>query len=116
MADKLPLVLNTNGVIEQLQSSDTLVGIPVVITSPTTVYVSTTGNDTTGDGTSGSPYQTFDKAWDIVKDWILQDAVTISIEAGDYRALESGNLILDHQQGSKVSIAGDYATDTPTHR
>jgi uncharacterized beta-barrel protein YwiB (DUF1934 family) len=50
------------------------------------IYVEcTSGNDTTGDGTSGSPYQTLGKAVDEIKDYLGGFNVTIHLaEAGTY--------------------------------
>jgi hypothetical protein len=48
-----------------------------------TVYVATTGNDTTGDGSVGNPYATPQKAWDSLP-WLIKDKVVISIANGTY--------------------------------
>lgn len=48
-----------------------------------TIYVATTGSDTTGDGTVGNPFATPQKAWDSLP-WFVKDNVTILIANGTY--------------------------------
>ena len=42
------------------------IAIQIAIAAPSTVYVSTTGNDQTGDGTLSQPYRTIQKASDVL--------------------------------------------------
>ena len=49
----------------------------------TTIYVATTGSDTTGDGTSGKPYATPNKALSILPKFIDHRYI-IDIAAGSY--------------------------------
>ncbi len=136
MASRRPLVLNS-GKKELLQSGDSLdIGgydLPnsggsegeilvmgasdatwgsIVVTETTTVYVSTTGDDSTGDGSSGNPWATPEKALEVVNTWILLNHVTISIERGAYP--ETDTLVISHPNGNFVNIVGDYDTDTLT--
>ena len=57
-------------------------------TSARTVYVATTGNDTTGDGTSGNPWRTIQHAIDQVKYLLYPTtgltAYTVTISPGTY--------------------------------
>ncbi len=57
-----------------------------LISADTTFYVATTGSDTTGDGSSGSPWATLRKALSYLDEYrILGSAkVTISIAKGKY--------------------------------
>jgi hypothetical protein len=61
----------------------------------TPIYIRTTGNDTTGDGSSGSPYATAQKAYDIANVLV---------------ATTSGNYVLDFGVGSfgGVTLAQDW--------
>lgn len=52
-------------------------------TTPTSIYIATTGSDTTGDGTSGTPYATLSKALAQLPDQ-LDQAYTIVIADGTY--------------------------------
>lgn len=49
-----------------------------------TVYVSTSGNDTTGSGTSASPYRTITKALSVLPKNLNGKTVTISVASGTY--------------------------------
>lgn len=52
-------------------------------TTASTIYVETTGSDTTGDGTSGTPFATIDKALQIIG-VTNSSAVTIQLGAGSF--------------------------------
>ncbi|MCM8710549.1 DUF1565 domain-containing protein [Clostridium sp. SYSU_GA19001] len=47
------------------------------------IYVSLTGSDSTGDGSSSNPYRTIQKAIDILPKYIFH-TITINLAAGDY--------------------------------
>lgn len=55
----------------------------VETTSEKTWYVSTTGSDTTGDGTSGNPFATIQKAWDSIPP-LVKHYQTIQLADGTY--------------------------------
>lgn len=76
------------------------------ITTATTYYISTTGNDTTGDGSSGLPWATIHKALTYLDDKTLLALVTIDVEAGDYGT--TSELTIDHPQGQNIYIKCDY--------
>ena len=50
----------------------------------TIVYVATTGNDTTGDGTEGNPFATITKALSVIPKNLNGHNATVSIGAGSY--------------------------------
>jgi len=91
------------------------------ITANTSVYVATTGNDTTGDGTNGSPFATPHKALESIQNWIIDKdvTVTISVAAGVYNFTEqiemnhpcSANIIF---QGSGNAAAPNTSTNVTT--
>lgn len=83
-----------------------------ILSSSLDVYVSTTGNDSTGDGTSGSPWATIDKALDYINSRILRANYTIYVEKGSYT--ETDILSIGHDNGGHITISGDYETDTLT--
>jgi hypothetical protein len=72
------------------------------------IYVATTGSDTTGDGSSGSPYATITKAYEQIP-YKLTYPVQIKISAGTYSAFpqvinhecdSTGQLIFDGVDGN----------------
>ena len=57
-----------------------------VLTADTTYYIATTGNDTTGNGSSGAPWATINKACNYIRANIeaLDFAITIQLADGTY--------------------------------
>ena len=80
------------------------------ITANTTLYVSASGNDTTGDGSSGSPWRTITKAFDYLKNrWINTDvAVTIQLADGNNGDhVYTSEIAPNHPCGSQITIKGE---------
>jgi hypothetical protein len=78
------------------------------------LYVATTGNDTTGDGSSGAPWATIQKAIDVVcADYDLNGyTVTINIADGTY----AENVLLRSFSGSgQIALLGNTATPANVH-
>lgn len=82
------------------------------ITEDLTLYVTTAGNDTTGDGSSGAPWATIDKAFDYLADKIIfyPAIVTIDVEGGNYP--ETATLAIGHLNGEQIQVKGDRYLDT----
>jgi hypothetical protein len=87
-------------------------------TSSMNIYVATTGNDVTGDGTASKPYATITKAESEVP-YLLKHAVQIHIAAGTYsvfpsvvnhQCIDNGQLVFDGVDG----IAADSGPFTLT--
>lgn len=82
------------------------------LTENVTVYVSTNGSDTGGDGTSAAPYATIQKAVDSLPKWLNGFTATIDIAAGTYvervtvKDFQGGSLILGNNSGYNVTISG----------
>lgn len=77
------------------------------ISSDTTLYVAAYGgSDTTGQGTSGSPWATLPKALDYLKDkWINDDVdVTIQLSYGVYT--HTSQITIEHPCSSRIKIRG----------
>ena len=55
-----------------------------VLLADKTIYVATTGNDTTGDGSAGAPYATITKAKSVIPKNLNGFMATIDIAAGTY--------------------------------
>jgi hypothetical protein len=77
-----------------------------VKTQSSSYHVSKTGNDTTGDGSVGNPWATFDKAYAVALTYVLLDQLYIYIGRGVYT--ETSELALNHPQGHLVNIIGEY--------
>lgn len=60
-----------------------------------TIYLATTGNDNTGDGSSGNPFYSIHKALSVIKRNILEVTVTIMIADGAYDYSTLGELFFD---------------------
>ena len=82
------------------------VGNVSLINDDIIIYVATTGNDTTGDGTYSKPYKTPHKAFDWLKNKQISSnaRVTIKCAAGIYN-LDS--LHINHPFGSNIILAGE---------
>jgi len=85
-----------------------------VITSNTTLYIATTGNDTTGDGTSGTPWYSLEKVFDYLKNkWINTDViVTVSVGSGTYTGLSE--VVINHPCANRIEIIAPSTTPTLT--
>ena len=70
------------------------------LTENVILYVSTTGNDTTGNGTSSAPFATIQKAIDSLPKWLDGHMASIDIKEGTYNEI----LELDGFQGGILSI------------
>ena len=89
-----------------------LIGAAGLITTDTTFYLTTAGNDTTGDGSSGSPWYSLAKVFDYLKDkWIATDAlVTIDSDDGTYTGL--AQVIISHPCANRIEISGTSQSGT----
>ena len=74
--------------------------------------VSTSGNDTTGNGTSGAPFRTFARALSAVPKNLNGHTVTIQIVAGSYAEhvtiadFSGGEVVLANPSGAAVTVSG----------
>lgn len=73
----------TESLAKKADESDVL----PVLTSSKTLYVSPDGNDSTGDGSSGKPYLTIQKAIDTLPKNLGGYTVTINVAAGEYSSI-----------------------------
>ena len=78
------------------------------LTANVTVYVSPTGSDLTGDGTSTKPFATIQAAVDSLPKWLDGYTATISIAAGTY----PGRVVMSGFQGGivEIGVAGRSVT------
>jgi hypothetical protein len=88
-------------------SIDTLATLlDFVVEEDTTYYVSTSGDDDTGDGSEASPWATPTKAYDYMSSRLVPNSVsvTISVAAGEYTFTEP--LDIGHPSGDRVFLVG----------
>ena len=77
-----------------------------------TIYVSTNGSDTGGDGTSAAPYATVQKAIDSLPKWLDGHTARIEIAAGTYeervtaRNIRGGTLVIGSSSATAVTLRG----------
>ena len=94
----------SGGVTEQVPAN--LIPFTKILTANTSIYIATTGNDSTGDGSVGLPYLTPHKAYEHLQDYFLGAGViaTIQCAAGTYTI--ASTIIPYHPQGSQVLLKG----------
>jgi len=78
----------------------------LVIGSNTTLYVSTTGNDSTGDGSSGSPWATIGKAAEYLSVRRIKKDVVVTVELAAGTYTYTSTVRLDHPQGNQIKYVG----------
>jgi len=83
------------------------------LTGDVVIYVSKSGNDQTGDGTSSAPYLTIQKAIDSIPKWLDGYTATLSISEGVYEerlTLEGfhGGIVVVGSPGRAVTVRGIY--------
>lgn len=83
---------------------------PTWINSALTLYVDPAGNDTTGDGSVGTPWATVGKAISYLADFRMDAIVTISLGKGVYT---ESNIVINHPDSRHIEIVGpDVVTKT----
>jgi hypothetical protein len=98
-------VLNYNG-------STWVNSTPGSVSAPATIYVATTGSDTTGDGTSGLPYASVGKALSVLPKTI-DSVYTIDVADGTYTGSTNGIIEVDDfvcTGEGKIIVTGDTTT------
>ncbi len=75
------------------------------------IYVRTTGDDTTGDGSTGNPYLTVQKAFDTLTDKRISPSATVSIIVGDGAFAES-SLVMKHPDSARITLSGENLPTT----
>ncbi|MFZ0271007.1 MAG: hypothetical protein WAL34_04070 [Acidobacteriaceae bacterium] len=105
------------------QTSQQNLGVRTVLTANTTFYVSTSGNDSTGSGTSGAPWATIQHAFNYIANDIDLAGYTATVQLADgtYAAAQvsqpwvgggPANVIL---QGNSVTPSNTVITSNSTN-
>jgi hypothetical protein len=98
-------------------------GVRQPTTADIDIYISTTGSDTTGDGSQSTPYATFDRAFRDVQDKDIRHNVIIHPAAGTYTSFPNfldlqitpgGRLIIDASGETYPVTAGPFTVATVT--
>ena len=82
-----------------------------LIDSDTTIYLETTGNDTTGDGSSGDPWLTLSKALSYLADKSIATDATVTIQFGDGTYTRTATDTVNHPNGDRINIVGENTYD-----
>ena len=103
-----------SGKIRSIAPDGTVSYAASVLSTTYTVYVSTTGSDANGNGTSGAPFATVAKAlaWVQPLRTMAGVSITISLAAGTYTSATS--IDVSHISGGQLSIIGQTYTTPVT--
>lgn len=100
--------LDANGNLQNAFSIHLVPGDAGVAAPASTIFVATTGSDTTGDGTSGTPYATVAKALSRLPSTIKQ-LYTIDVADGTYaEGIDLGDFVCT--DGGSILITGNTGT------
>lgn len=83
-----------------------------IIRSNLTLYCSNSGNDTTGDGTSSSPWKTLNKAIDWLNDKQITTSATVTISFDTSTIAHTATVEIDGPQFRRVVIDGNGSTNS----
>jgi hypothetical protein len=78
---------------------------PLTLTANETIYIRTTGNDTTGDGSVTFPFLTLEKTIEYIGQLYIGD-YTVTVDIGEGVFTEAGTLSFQHPYGSQVTWQG----------
>ncbi len=80
---------------------------PIYVDSTLNLYVSVSGDDTDGDGTTGNPYATVNRALNDLNRRILSPDTVANIVVKDGTIAESASIVIEHPNGINVNITGE---------
>ncbi|WP_148208337.1 hypothetical protein [Solidesulfovibrio magneticus] len=83
-----------------------------LITTNTTIYVATTGNDTSGDGSSAAPYASIAKALSSIANKLIASGAVVTIQVADGTYYSNSTITIDHPDADKTQILGNTSTET----
>ena len=83
-----------------------------LIATSTTIYVATSGSDTTGTGASGAPYASISKALSSIAGKLIASGTTVTIQVADGTYAINSPIVIDHPDADKIQILGNTAAET----
>ena len=87
-------------------------GVPYLNTN-VSYYVATTGNDSTGDGSSSNPWATIGKALTVVNGFYISPNGSVTIYLGNGTFTASAGYTVNHPNGDRIFITGTNTYTTP---
>jgi hypothetical protein len=84
----------------------------LLISSNTTIYVATTGSDTTGTGLAGAPFASIHKALASIAGMLIATGVIVTIQVADGVYTVTSAITIDHPDGDKIQILGNTSAET----
>jgi hypothetical protein len=87
-------------------------GAKGLISSSTTIYVATTGSDTTGTGLFGAPYATISKALSSIAGKLIASGVVVTVQVADGTYTVSSSIVIDHPDADKIRLLGNTGSET----
>ena len=82
------------------------------ISSDTTIYVSPTGNDSTGTGAVGSPYASIYRALLSIAGKSIDDGFMVTIQCADGTFNISSSVVFSHDNSDRIKILGNTSAET----
>lgn len=83
-----------------------------LVSSNTTIYVATTGSDTTGTGLVGAPFASISKALSSIAGKLIASGVIVTIQVADGTYTVSSAITIDHPDADKIQILGNTSAET----
>ena len=83
-----------------------------LLSANATYYVATTGSDSTGDGSSGSPWATIQHAIDYLVEVIDMSTYNVTIQLADGTYTDDGNNLKSINGSGNVTIQGNTSDNT----
>lgn len=71
------------------------------------LWVSPSGNDGNGDGTTAAPYQTLSRALDVAREYTITGRATLTVRLTEGEHILTDPVDLYHPQGSNLIVEGD---------
>ena len=107
------MLLPTPSNVTSSDANGTYTGLGL-ISSNVTIYVATTGNDTTGTGTSGAPFATIQKAMSYLQGFTIASNATVTVSIGSGTFSQTSTINLYHPCGSRLFITGTTTATSNT--
>lgn len=83
-----------------------------LISTNTTIYVATTGSDSTGDGSSGAPFASIGQALYSIRNKLIASGVTVTIQVADGTYAVTSTITINHPDADKIQIIGNTSAET----